>query len=214
MISTRTGIATACLLLGLCACAASPPVRYFQLSAMDLDPAADSGGALLVAFGPLTLPDYLDRPQIVTRGAGASTRVDELNRWAEPLEDAVPRIVAANVDALLEDTVVLPFTTLGVSWSYRLFGSITRFDADRNGEVMLLVQWGATGTDGRVALPIRTGRYLAKLGPEPDPASAAEAMTGLLADFSKDVAAAIGTLPPPRTAVHSHPAPEPDHDPR
>lgn len=197
MISTRTGIAAACLLLGLGACASSPPVRYFQLSAMDLDPAADSGGALVVALGPLTLPDYLDRPQIVTRGAGASTRVDELNRWAEPLEDAVPRIVGANVDGLLQDTVVLPFTTVGVPWSYRLFGTITRFDADLDGDVVLLVQWGATGADGRVALPIRTGRYDVRLGPEPDPARTADAMTALLTEFSKDVASAVAALPRP-----------------
>jgi len=195
MSSTRAGIAAACILLYLGACAASPTVRYYQLSAMDLTPAADSADALLVAFGPLTLPDYLDRPQFVTRGSGAGTRLDEVNRWAEPLEEAVPRIIAANVDALLEEAVLLPFTTLGVDWSYRLFGSITRFDADRDGEVVLLVQWGATSAEGGIALPIRTGRYAARLGTDTEPEAVARAMTGLLADFSKDVASAVATLP-------------------
>jgi len=51
------------------------------------------------------IPEYLNRSQSLTRGAGAEMQVDEFNRWAEPLSLSLHRIVSTNVDNLLDSVV-------------------------------------------------------------------------------------------------------------
>ena len=136
------------LLLIVAACGSSPPVRYYSLEAID---ARYDGEVEVVAglgVGPLRMPEYLAKTKIVTRRGGAEMIVDDFNRWAEPVEDEVHRIVAANLDGLLEDTVVVAFPYRHYSdMRGRVVGRIDRFDADQDGRVVLLVQWGIVTDD-------------------------------------------------------------------
>jgi len=58
----------------------------------------ETGGAR-IGVGPVSIPDYLERSQIVT-GVGTD-RVEflMLHRWAEPLENAITRILAEEISA-------------------------------------------------------------------------------------------------------------------
>jgi uncharacterized lipoprotein YmbA len=47
--------------------------------------------------GPITLPKYLDRPQIVTRSGRNPLTLAEFDRWAKPLQDNVSRVLAENL---------------------------------------------------------------------------------------------------------------------
>lgn len=62
--------------------------KHYVLSA-DSVPATD-GPLLQIPFGRITIPSYLDVPQIVTRNGNLVSR-SETNRWAEPLTRAVAR---------------------------------------------------------------------------------------------------------------------------
>ena len=58
------------LLLVLAACGGSPPTQFYTLSGMQLPPGNPNTRGTVVGVGPVTLPEYLDRPQIVTRTSG------------------------------------------------------------------------------------------------------------------------------------------------
>ena len=47
-----------------------------------------------IGVGPVTVPDYLDRPQIATRSSSSSLQFSEFDRWAEPLEKNLMRVLA------------------------------------------------------------------------------------------------------------------------
>ena len=83
----------------LAACGTSPPVHYYSLEPSAGFETRDGPGAAMIGMGPLRLPDYLKRTRIVTRGPGNEIRVHEEARWAEPPNDAIHRVLAANVDA-------------------------------------------------------------------------------------------------------------------
>ena len=91
------------------ACSSSSPVSYFSLNPIDADFKQDPDDAVMLGLGPIRMPEYLNRSQIVSRGANAEIRVDEFNRWSEPLNEAMLRIVASNVDNLLQGVVVVVF---------------------------------------------------------------------------------------------------------
>ncbi len=190
MKSTR--MLVTCLVLLLGACGSSPPARYYSLQALDLDYQADAADAIVMYLGPLRLPEYIARTQIVTRGDGAEMIVDDYHRWAEPLDDAIPRILAVNVDNLVDDLIVVAFPGGNlVEAEYRLQGSIVRFDADASGLAVLIVQWGIATPDGDIIVPPRRSHYEAQVSRTGDPGAVATALNDTVAQFSRDIAAEI-----------------------
>lgn len=94
----RRLIPTALLGAALIGCA-SPPARFYTLSA-ELAPAAQAP-RIAVVVGPVSIPAEVDRPQMVLSEGPNQVRLDEVNRWASPLADAIASVVAENLSAVL-----------------------------------------------------------------------------------------------------------------
>ncbi len=202
MLGIRHLMLAAFVTLLLAACSSSPPVRYFTLNPIDSDFQPDPDDAVILGLGPIRMPDYLNRSQIVTRGANSEIQVDEFSRWSEPLSTSLLRIVATDVDNLVQGVVVVvfpyePFVRDQVR--YRLVGDINRFDADASGQIVLEVQWGVADADGAIVVPVRRNRYTAQAsaGGEAaagDPGAVAAAMNDALAQFSRDIASRLQSI--------------------
>jgi uncharacterized lipoprotein YmbA len=170
-------------------CGSSPPVDYYTLQPIAAGSARKPGDAKVLGLGPLVVPGYLDRPQLVTQLSGGAVKVDEFNRWAEPLRLALPRIVAENVDALLDPVVVVTFPyNSRVRVDYRLVGRVIRFDAGTGGQAVLEVQWGVEGAESSRVLAPRRSRYEAQANPPQDPGAVVVALNATVAAFSRDIA--------------------------
>ena len=158
----------------------------------DIKYAEDAADAAVLGIGPIRVPEYLERSQIVTRRDNAELKVDDFNRWAEPVADALHRVLARNVDGLLNDIVVIgyPYGRLA-DYDYRLVGRIDRFDMDATGTTRLSLIWGVTAPDGEVLVSPRRRQYLESGGNPEDPNAVAAAMTRCLEQFSREIAAEI-----------------------
>jgi uncharacterized lipoprotein YmbA len=179
----------------LAGCGSSPPVHYYGLDTIDIGYTQDKEGSPVIALGPFRMPEYLKRSQMVTRGSGAEMIVNDFNRWAEPLDDSIHRILASNLDSLLESAIVLayPSSTL-LEVDYRLVGRIDRFNSDQNGLIVLEVQWGAANVEGDMLVRPRRSRYESQASMTDDPGSVAQAMSDALAQFSRDMASEIESV--------------------
>ncbi|MGI9516668.1 MAG: PqiC family protein, partial [Pirellulaceae bacterium] len=146
--------------------------------------------AVTLGVGPLRLPEYLNRSQIVTRGGGSELEIDEFSRWAEPLTQALHRVVSTDVDNMMSGVRVIAFpweAAIQGDVDYRLLGEVTRFDADRSGRVVLDIQWAISDIPGQVTVVIRRSKYETQVARSDDPAIVASAMNDALAMFSRDV---------------------------
>ncbi len=182
---------SAVYLLVLSACVSSPPVRYYSLSPIDTDYQQDPDDAVMLGIGPLSIPDYLNRSQIVTRDVDAQMRVDDFSRWTEPLTDSMHRIISTDVDNLLHGVVVVRYPYDAVVRShldYRLVGDVNRFDADSSGLVVLEIQWAIVDTEANLLVPVRRNRYQAQMVTSGDFGAMVAAMNDVLSQFSRDVA--------------------------
>ena len=178
--------------LVLAACGSSPAVHYFTLESAGDYVAHDDVGSPIMAVGALRLPEYLNRSQFVARGSGSEIVVDDLNRWAEPLDDAIHRVLATNLDILLDTMVVIAYPATVVAYTdYRLIGRIDHFISDPNGMVVLRVHWGVTDLDGVVVLPAKRASFQSQAAKPGDPGSIAQAMSDVLAQFSSAIAAEV-----------------------
>lgn len=136
---------TAILLLLLIACGTTAPTRFYILN-----PIADMGTSSLaaknnhisIALAWVTLPEHLNRPQIVTRQSGHQVSVDEYNRWAEPLEAHVTAILAENLSLLLgTDRISITNRFKNSDFDYQLSVNVLRFDGGPGKEATLVCRW-------------------------------------------------------------------------
>jgi uncharacterized lipoprotein YmbA len=72
-------------------------------------------------------------------------------------------------------------------------GHIERFDADRQGNVQLSVQWGILDKERKNLVIPRRSRYDARATPGADAEAMVQAMNTVLAQFSRDIANEVKT---------------------
>ncbi len=142
----RGGLLALVLCLGLAACGESKPSRFYILKAeRPADLALDSitiGQGVSVLIDAVSIPDYLDKPQIVTTGTGNEIVLGEFDRWGEPLEENIARVIGENLSVALEtDRVFQADDRRSVDPQFVLQVDILRFDLNIDGEALLMARW-------------------------------------------------------------------------
>jgi uncharacterized lipoprotein YmbA len=133
------------LVLGGCA-GTSPPSNFYVLSALPQSsagtPSDKDKGKIAIGIGPVELPEYLDRSQIITRISPNELRVAAFERWAESLKSSFPRILMENLAILLNtDQVVLYPWRKSAPVKYQVIVDVVQFDAERGGDAVLIARW-------------------------------------------------------------------------
>jgi uncharacterized lipoprotein YmbA len=170
------------LLLALGAC--STPLResFYTLDAPEAPAAAE--GAPSIAVTSVTVPDLVDRPQIVVRAGPNQVSISEQARWAEPLRSAIARVVAANLAGGLGGRVA---PQRGDA-DYRVALDVQRFESMPGDGVLIDTAWTVTPKTGER----RSGRSVAReKAASKDYGAIAAAHSSALAAISRDIAAAI-----------------------
>lgn len=195
MRHSRIQIAIALTLLAVVAtalgCGSSAATRFYQLSTTPGDgaPAASSASTPALGIGPISLPAYLDRAQVVVREDAHGLELMEFNQWAEPLQDNFVRVFSENLAARVgTDRIALhPWGSTTVD--FRVEVRVIRFECDVTGKCTLAARWmvdsggkrqgGASNHEATA-----TGDSVAEM---------VAAMSRALGAFADEVAAAIKT---------------------
>lgn len=185
-------------LLGLAflfGCVSSQPTEFYTLSSQASGDEAVKRSMIRLGVGPITLPAYLDRPQMVSRSGDHRLNVADFDQWAEPLETSVQRVVIDNLSTALgsDDVVKLP-NRRDLSLDYQVEIDVARFDADEAGAVILDARWLIF--DGRGDRLQESGRsIIERKVATPDKYTAiAAAMSRCLGAMSEDIASSLAAL--------------------
>ena len=184
------------LSLALGACGGDKPTRLYVLSSTSEPAASTPATNAAIGVGPVTLPKYLDRPQIVTRISDNSLAQSDLDQWGGDLNDNITRVVASNLSHLLgtERVSLYPWKDQAPV-TYQVSIDITKFEKEPDGSTVLSAFWSlASPSDGSVKLmqqsTYRDTGTAAAAGGNPYDATVA-AMSRDLDALSKDIAKAI-----------------------
>ncbi|OUR80147.1 hypothetical protein A9Q83_01585 [Alphaproteobacteria bacterium 46_93_T64] len=96
-----------------------------------------------IGVGPITIPGYADRPQIVSSGSGGRLMVDDFNHWAEPVQENIERIMVSNISSLLSEKQVFhyPANFHPAPSSIQVAVEIREMIRDESGAVFLSASW-------------------------------------------------------------------------
>ncbi len=182
-----------CLLaVALLASCATPPSHFYTLSA-DRDLLVGPASPATVAVGPVTIPDSVNRPEMVIQLGPNHVALDEFNRWAAPLQAEIQRVLIENLARLLGTSRVFryPQGTIAAP-DIRVQIEVLRFESMPGNAALLDAVWNIHGKSGK---DVKTGRTTLH---EPVAGEGYEAIAAAhsraLGRLSRDLAEAILTL--------------------
>jgi uncharacterized lipoprotein YmbA len=198
---TKGFIALGALCLMVAGCA-TKPTSFYLLSSLNTvtasKGAAGSSGAsptVSVGVGPVVLPQHLDRPQIVTRLSQNKVELNEFNQWAGALRGNFSEVLANNLSILIPTNRISLYPwKRSKQIDYQVAVHVDQFDVVADGSAALIARWTLSKSDDNepllekkstISKPVSAQTYEAKVA----------AMSQLIEDLSKRIAAAINAMP-------------------
>ena len=153
-------------------------------------PATGAKSDIVIGLGPVTLPSYLDRPEMARRVDENQIAYDPATRWAEPLQDNFQRVVAANLVQLIGPQRILLYPWVRTApLDVVVTVAVARFEQQPDGSLLLEARW-VVRDRADVALAVEITRFTRPGG---TPEANAAALSALVGDLSQAIAAAIPT---------------------
>jgi uncharacterized lipoprotein YmbA len=171
-------------------CATTPEARFYSLTAPGDGAVAAEGGPSL-AIGPVDLPRYLDRPQMVSRAGDNRLLVDEFNRWGGALDQEITAVLAQALGQRLGTQRVYAYPSrIAAEVDYRIALEVRRFDGELGGDVALEAAWSLV--DDRTGAILRTRRVdYREATAGPDHAAYVAALQRTLQRLAEELAAEL-----------------------
>lgn len=175
------------------------PTNFFLLTPISENraPTAVRDGPFVGVF-PVRLPSYLDRSSIVTKTTDNELEVAQFYAWGGPLGQNITSVIGENLSVLIPTDRIVPLPpNLVIPIDYEVAVEIIEFGRNAAGDVQLLARWMLTRNDGRQLMAVRQSGFEARDVPF-DYNAIAAAMSRLLAELSRDIAAEIKKSPAAR----------------
>jgi uncharacterized lipoprotein YmbA len=199
-MTKRLGAPLFLLLSSACGCTLLAPVadpgRYYVLTAGE---ASEEVGTPLrgvsLGIGPVEIPGYLRRPEIVRRTAATEVSPSTAERWAGSLEANISRVLGENLSALLGTERIWSYPSYEVTRAdYLIEIDFSRFDLDEHNAANVTARWQvrAQGEDDPRGVSRET-RSVQQAGSAAT-ADGIEALSRGLVDLSVDIASAVREL--------------------
>lgn len=181
-------LAAGCTLLA----PAADPSRFFVLTA--LSTASAEGSALALGVGPVRVATYLAVSEIQVRTSPTELNRSAVDRWAEPLEEGITRVLAQNLSAELGTREVVLFPWYAEqSPSHQVQVSVRRFELEPDGSGVLEARYEVAALGPRGGHVIRDIE-LRQAATGSDVAASVAALSESLAELSRRIAADIRSL--------------------
>ena len=174
----------------LAGCGSSPKANFYTLREGVAPPVVDAKSAYTIAIGAVTVPEIVDRPQFVVRTGANQVTINEFERWAGPLKNEIPRVIADNLTQMVPGASVFAYPqSANVDADCRILLEVQRFDSAPGEAASVEIVWTVRAAKGDAA---RSGRSVAR---EATAGATYEALVAAhgraLASASRDIAAGV-----------------------
>jgi uncharacterized lipoprotein YmbA len=171
------------------------PSKFYVLTAVPTDAAPATPplpGVALSVFSP-EFPQYLDRPQLVTRIGANQRQINEFQRWSEPVQSGFARVLTEDLGTLAGTSKVAMFPLVRVfDHEFEVYTQVYQFDGALGGNATLRVRWRITGSNGKPNYVVRDSSYMAPVQSEGDPyAGYVATLSHLIGEMAREIVAAL-----------------------
>lgn len=156
--------------------------------------APSTSGDFVIGLGPIKLPPYLDRPEIVTRMAPNRLELSKEDRWGESLQNGFTSAMNRDLAAQTSGAQVILFpwyNTVHIDMQVQI--NVYRFETDGSGTATLSAKWTILDSTGKNIL-YTVESHLTQPSKPGDMTDAAAALSKTIGDLSGQIANMVQQL--------------------
>ena len=136
----------------------SVPIRYYVLSEVPrVEQPRTEASEAIIAVIEVSMSDYLDTTNFVTRTTANTVDLAQFDQWAAPFRQHVSRTLKNNIaNRIPSERVLLSPLSIPVTVDYEVRTDIQRFERDPRGDVVLEARWAFVDVSRRTAAVLET----------------------------------------------------------
>jgi uncharacterized protein len=147
-----------------------------------------------LGVGPVRLPGYLDRREILTRVSQSRLDVSQNDRWAEPLDENLAHVLAQNLSVLLGSDGVISYPwPIAKGPDYRVTVEVLQFECNSALEAQLSARWWVIDRNDTGAAKVKES-HLTRAATDRSTGASVAALSETVADLSRQIAQAVIAL--------------------
>lgn len=179
------------VLSGCVSVANSPSPRFYTLQAMDEKQVGKKFNLPtnpVIRIGPVRIPEYQNRPQIVTQDKDGMLSFAQFDRWGEPLEYALGRIIGEDLRIMLiGSTIEMRSWDLDIPVKYRVIIDVVQIESRLDKGLFFACQWSAIDAQNKKVLLIKRSEFSYPITPH-SYSGLTKALSLACASLSKEIA--------------------------
>jgi len=187
-------------LLGLSGCislADTPAPRLYMLHALDKNQAVEQYSIpsdVIIAIGPIKIPEYQDRPQIVTQDKNRMLTMAQFDRWGEHLDRGMSRVILENLSLMLPGANLELFPVhYAIPLSYQVLVDVVKLENDLEKEIFFVAQWSIIDLKNKKMAFTRRAEFHQPISPA-SYTGLADALSAICVSLSGEIAKEVESL--------------------
>jgi len=192
-----TGFCFALIVSGCISIPNSPTPRFYALSAVSEDQVSqkiDIPSNVIIGVGPVKIPEYLDRPQIVTKTKEKMLQFAQFDRWGEPLDLGLARLIREDLAVMLPKAklTLYPWNP-SIAVKYQVTIEVIQLDNELDRDMSFAVQWTIIDVQNSKTVIIKRSEFRLAVTPH-NYSGLAQTLSTACASLSTQIAQALGSL--------------------
>ncbi|MDD5561708.1 MAG: PqiC family protein [Candidatus Omnitrophica bacterium] len=175
----------------------SPNPRFYMFKHLEDIQAAQKfsiPAGKITIIGPVSIPQYQDRPQIVTQDDKGMLDIAQFDRWGEPLDAGIARLIIEDLNLMLpEGTFEMFPCNFAIPLDYQVIVSILQLESNLKKDLLLVAQWSIIDTESRSMLFTKRSDLIQPVEPH-NYSGLADALSKAVASLSSQIAENLSLL--------------------
>ncbi|MDD5326905.1 MAG: PqiC family protein [Phycisphaerae bacterium] len=178
----------------------SPTPRFYMLQAEgenQVSKKTDIASGVVIGIGPVRIPEYQDRPQIVTRDKEGMLKFAQFDRWGESLDLGMARLIGENLAVVLPEAKFTSYPwNSSIPVKYQVAVEVIQLDSELDKDLFLVVQWVVIDAQKAKTLIIKRSEFRRSIIPQ-NYSGLAKTLSMVCASLSSEIAESLATLETP-----------------
>jgi len=143
--------------------------------------------AMIIGVGPVKIPEYLDRPQMVTKDKKGILKFDEFNRWGESLDLGTARLIREDLAVMLPGAklTLYPWNP-SIAVKYQVIVEVVQLDSQLDRDMFLVMQWTVIDVQHSKTVIIKRSEFRKAIVPQ-DYSGLAKTLSAACASLSSQM---------------------------
>ena len=130
---------------GCLAVSNSPAPRFYTLRSIDNTKESkkfDITSKVIIGIGPIEIPEYQNRPQMVTRNEEGMLSFAQFERWGESLDAGLARLILENLTLMFPQAEFQIYPcNFAIPLDYQVIVNVVQLESQLDKDVFLTAQW-------------------------------------------------------------------------